>query len=110
MHHSLEDTAVRLLAAVAICVCALDAGAQEQPSAFYYGTALTTAYDSNVTRQPEGAGAAGSHIDSAALLAGFDRIYDRQHVTLAATVSRVMYRQMSLYDYTMQNLHLGLNS
>jgi len=75
-------------------------GQQLQPEpGFYFGPALVTAYDSNVTLAQKGYGVSGAQIDTAALLAGFDRNYEREHVYATADVGRVVYRHDSIYEY-----------
>jgi len=76
----------------------------------YFGAALSTAYDNNVTERPGGAGAQGSWIDGARLLAGFDGTYDRQHVVASADIGRFFYRQESLFDYTAANIQADAKS
>jgi len=76
----------------------------------YFGAAVSTAYDNNVTQMPGGAGARDSWIDVAKLLGGFDRTFDRQHVTAYAEVDRSVYRQESLYDYTAADLRADVKS
>jgi hypothetical protein len=49
-------------------------------------------------------------IDAASLLAGFDNTYGRQHLFASADVGRVVYPQYSLYDYTQQDVRVGLKS
>jgi hypothetical protein len=108
----------RFLLAFALCAPVAGAFAQdkvEEPG-FFFGSVLTTEYDSNVTRingpaglYPGSPGARGSDIDTGKLFAGFDRVYDREHLFFSADVSRVLYRQFSLYDYTGQDERIGFD-
>ena len=67
---------------------------------------MLSQYDSNVQRVPVDAGA-GSWINQASLLAGFDQTYSRQHVFATAEVARFVYEKFSVYDYTHENLRAG---
>ena len=103
-------------AVVALAGCTAAAYAQVPTPGFRLGTELSTAYDSNVSLLPAGpvtAGnqvAAGSQIDTARVLAEFDRGYDRENVIASADIGRVVYRALPTYDYTSQNLRLFLKS
>lgn len=105
-----------LAAAVAVACSTGPAHGQGMPtvgagaSASYIGVALSTAYDSNVTRQPSGPGVVGSAVDTAGLLANFDHTYERQRVHASADVERDVDTQMPLYDLTTQLLSAGLQS
>lgn len=84
--------------------------AQEEVRNNYIGVSLASAYDSNVTRAPQGSGNQGSGIETASLLAGFDHTYGRQNVIAAAQLGRVLYRQIPRNDYTSEDIRLGLKS
>lgn len=73
---------------------------------FSIGAGLQSQYDSNVVRAPTDAGN-GSWINQADAIAGFDRTYGRQHVYATADVGRVLYDQLSVYNYTHEALHGG---
>jgi len=83
---------------------------QEAVPGLFLGGILSTAYDSNVTQLPQGAGAQGSSIDSATLLAIYDHTYERQHISASADVGRIIYRQYDLYNYTAEDLRGELKS
>lgn len=106
-----------LIALAALCLAGLAAAQQtlapqvpveQLPTSV--GTALTSGYDSNVTRQPSGPLAVGSTIDRAELFANFDHVYERQHVYASADAGREVYKQYSLYDFAPQTYRAGLQS
>jgi hypothetical protein len=100
------------LAFAALGACTCGRAQEKNDEGWYLGTEAYSAYDSNVTREPSGKGAAGSQIDSAGLIAGLDRTYDRQHVSASVDVGRVLYRSeaLSYYDFTQQDIRLALKS
>ncbi len=98
---------LRLFALLTALGAAANAIAQVNPVGFYLGADLATAHDSNVTQLPS---AQGSTIDSAGILAGFNRVYDRQSVLLTVDVARFVYREYSLYNYTSEDVQLHLRT
>jgi hypothetical protein len=94
----------------ALCLLAPALCAQEDARSNFIGASLSTAFDSNVTRAPEGGGAQGSGIETASLLAGFDHTYGRENLSASAQLGRVLYRQMAPYDYTSEDVRLRLKS
>ncbi len=106
MIHPLLQAALACLALVMPAICLAQLAPAAATPGFSIGAGLLSQYDSNVTRVPTDAGA-GSWINEASALVGFDQTYGRQHVFASADVGRVLYKQLSQYNYTAEDLRGG---
>lgn len=83
--------------------------AQQTENIAFVGASLADTYDSNVNRLAAPA-AIGSWIEHAGLLAGYDRVFDRQHLYGEADIGRDTYTKASFYDGSNENVRVGLGS
>jgi hypothetical protein len=88
--------------------------AQEAPpTGFTFGPGETIEHDSNVLRlsgtQP-GLPVVGDTSYTTDLMASFNQTYGREQVSASATIGRVLYEHLSLYDFTQQDIRAALTS